>query len=836
MKAPFLDHFIRGLCDRIRSRFKGRKPSDCAEAAPLPLDVLAELIDNLYAPLGSLLVSTSCGLLVGATISWRTGDHALYGCTVAMALVSAYLVTLALLYRAEGSKRAHSAEALRRWDWRYALGGVAYAACLGTTCFIAFVSTDDPISHLLVDAITTGYTAGVTARNSARIKTAVGQLTVTLVPLALAALVRGGPAYSILGFITLLYWFAAIEIALHLSQRKLRLLLLNLENKSLATTLAEQNRRLDIAMRNMSHGLCMFDAQARLVVSNERMCELFDLPAGSLTPGMTVAEMATNAVNVGSHADHSAAEAIRDYELNLAKGSMHSKVRLNNGRMISWSQQALSDGGAVVICEDITERENVEAKARYLSTHDGLTGLPNRLLFDQILDHAVKVSRRYQEQFCVMFIDLDRFKFINDSLGHSAGDLLLKDVATRLRNCVRESDVVARFGGDEFVMILYDVANAKQAESVARKIVQSVAVPITIYGQERTTSASVGIAIFPQDATDQQSLIKCADAAMYKAKQEGKDNFRFYSSDIKTQSVERLQLENELRHALQRDELVIYYQAKRYIATGAISGVEALLRWRHPDRGLLSPIDFISLAEETGLLVPIGKWVTETACAQIMGWQALGLPAIRIAINLSPRQLMHENLLGDIEDALQKSGLPANLLELEITESMLMHDLDRTEQLLRAIRIRGVRVAIDDFGAGYSSLSRLKRLPIDTLKIDPSFVRGILTDAKDRAMTKAILTLGLALDLTVVGEGVETKEQELFLHKHGCHQMQGFLFSKPIPGEDFVEFAGAYDMKRLGQLSDEMRQKVTTAEGVDHSWEPGDRLPRDGLNHLLGST
>jgi EAL domain-containing protein (putative c-di-GMP-specific phosphodiesterase class I) len=333
--------------------------------------------------------------------------------------------------------------------------------------------------------------------------------------------------------------------------------------------------------------------------------------------------------------------------------------------------------------------------------------------------------------------------------------------------------------------------------------------------------------MFPKDASDETSLIKCADAAMYKAKQEGKDSFRFFSSDIKTQSIERLQLENELRHALQRGELVIYYQAKRHMATGVISGVEALLRWRHPDRGLLSPGDFIALAEETGLIVPIGKWVAETACAQIMEWQELGLPAIPIAINLSPRQFMHEHLLGDIEDALQKSGMPANLLELEITESMLMHDLDRTEQLLRAIRMKGVRIAIDDFGTGYSSLSRLKRLPIDTLKIDQSFVRGILTDAKDRAMTEAILTLGLALDLTLVGEGVETEEQESFLRKHGCHQMQGFLFSKPIPGEDFIEFVAAYNMRRVGHLSAKMREEATTTEGVDHSWEPGDRMRRE---------
>ena len=301
-------------------------------------------------------------------------------------------------------------------------------------------------------------------------------------------------------------------------------------------------------------------------------------------------------------------------------------------------------------------------------------------------------------------------------------------------------------------------------------------------------TASIGISLFPSDAQDEETLTKNADAAMYAVKEEGRNNFLFHSREIKTQSIERLMLETSLRRALERDELVLYYQPKRDLRRGGISGVEALLRWHHPDLGLLLPGRFIQLAEETGLIVPIGKWVLETACAQNMAWQRQGLPPIRVAVNLSPRQFADPNLLGDIRAALQKSGMPPQLLELEITESMVMQNMERTMRLLEAIKQLGIALSIDDFGTGYSSMSLIKQLPVDALKIDRSFVRGIARDADDKAIAEAIIALGRALDLTVVAEGVETSEQEAVLRAHHCDEIQGFLVSKPIPAEEFAAF------------------------------------------------
>jgi len=442
-------------------------------------------------------------------------------------------------------------------------------------------------------------------------------------------------------------------------------------------------------------------------------------------------------------------------------------------------------------------RRQAEARATFLATHDDLTGLPNRAMFSQTLKESIEAAQRCDQKFSVMFIDLDRFKIINDTLGHAAGDILIKEAAARVKQCLRDNDVVARVGGDEFVVLLRDLSDTQQAGTLARQILSALFKPIDIHGHECRASASVGISMFPADAQDEETLTRNADAAMYLAKEEGGNALRFFSKEVKTQSIERLMLEASLRRAMERNEFVLHYQAKRNLKTGDISGVEALLRWRHPDLGLLLPAQFIPLAEETGLIVPIGKWVLDTACAQNIAWQAQGLPALPIAVNLSPRQLASECLLSDIEGALVQSGMPAELLELEITESMVMHNVERALQFLMAIKKLGIRLAIDDFGTGYSSMSLMKQFPIDSIKVDRSFVRQIPDDADDRAITEAIISLGKALHLTVVAEGVETKSQETFLREHECDEIQGYLFSKPIPGDDFLGFVARHNLCQM---------------------------------------
>ena len=449
------------------------------------------------------------------------------------------------------------------------------------------------------------------------------------------------------------------------------------------------------------------------------------------------------------------------------------------------------DSGRIIrrygVNQDITERKLAGEKIQYLATHDVLTGLLNRSMFSQLLNHSIQTAQRYQRQFALLFIDLDRFKIINDTLGHEAGDLLLQAIAGRLKGPLRAVDIVARLGGDEFAILIEEVSNSNQVATVARKILTSVIKPITLMGQECRITASIGICMCPKDAEDEQSLMKNADMAMYLAKEEGKNNYQFYSKNIQSKSLERLSIETNLRLALERNEFSLHYQAKVDFKTNTITGVEALLRWQNPYLGSVTPMQFIPVAEETGLIMPIGKWVIKTACAQNVAWQKQGLPAVCMAVNLSLQQLMDGNLISDIRAALNDSGMAPNQLELEVTESMVMHNPERAIAVLAKIKSMGVRLAIDDFGTGYSSLAQIKRFPVDTIKVDRSFIRNLPQDAEDKAITEAIIAMGKTLSLTVVAEGVETVEQMNFLKDRSCDEMQGFYFSKPIIPEQFAD-------------------------------------------------
>jgi len=449
--------------------------------------------------------------------------------------------------------------------------------------------------------------------------------------------------------------------------------------------------------------------------------------------------------------------------------------------------------GFVLASKDVTAYKLAEDKINYLATHDSLTGLPNRLMLSQLLNHSIQTAKRHNRKIAVFFVDIDRFKLINDTKGHAAGDLLLQEIAKRYKQTLREEDVVSRQGGDEFVVLIEDVQKLSDLELVANNILTTTYKPIVLQGEECRVTASIGISLYPRDGEDEQALMKHADMAMYFAKEEGKNNFQFFSEDIQLQSAGRLTIETNLRLALERNELSLHYQAKVNFKTGIITGVEALLRWQNPVLGSVTPTQFIPVAEETGIIVPIGKWVLRTACAQNVAWQKQGLPSVCMAVNLSLRQLTDANLIHDIKAALNDSGMAPNLLELEITESMMMNNPTKMLDVLVKIKSMGVRLAIDDFGTGYSSLAQLKHFPIDTLKIDRSFIRNVPDNAEDKAITHAIIAMGETLGLTVVAEGVETIEQLNYLKDQSCNEMQGFYFSKPIVPEQFADLLREQD-------------------------------------------
>jgi diguanylate cyclase (GGDEF)-like protein/PAS domain S-box-containing protein len=431
-------------------------------------------------------------------------------------------------------------------------------------------------------------------------------------------------------------------------------------------------------------------------------------------------------------------------------------------------------------------RKQAEDRIRHLANYDELTGLSNRTMFNQRLSHALAQARRNDQPLAILFLDLDRFKNINDTLGHGAGDKALRQVGERLRECLRESDTIGRLGGDEFVVLLEAMPQPTRGAEVAQKLLAAVARPFTIDGHDFHITASIGISTYPADGEDLHSLLKNADIAMYRAKEQGKNNYQFYSTQMNVHTLERLALETSLRGALERNEFVLHYQPKFDLASRRIVGMEALLRWQHPVNGLMPPAQFIPVAEETGLIVPIGEWVLRTACAQSKSWRERGLPPLRIAVNLSPRQFAHEHLLQDVERILGESGMELAALELEITESMVMHNPERAATLLGQLKNAGAIVAIDDFGTGYSSLSYLKRFPIDTLKIDRSFIKDLPLDAEDAAITRAIVVMAHSLGLKVVAEGVESVGQAEFLRALGCDEAQGYYFCKPVPAHELA--------------------------------------------------
>jgi len=545
-------------------------------------------------------------------------------------------------------------------------------------------------------------------------------------------------------------------------------------------SLAEQNRKLDVALTHMSQGLVMFDRSARLVLYNRRYIEMFGLSLDVVKPGLHVRDVLAHRVAAGGFL----AEEVGDYIAGLltavAEGRSFSRVTmLPDGRMIEIVNQPVEGGGWVATHEDITDRLRAEETISHLAHFDSLTDLPNRVTFYERME-AELARLRGGNTIAVLSVDVDHFKTVNDTLGHPVGDRLLQMVAQRMRHCMRDDDIVARLGGDEFAIVQVAAGRPRIITSFAARLLDALAAPYNIDGQQVIVSVSIGIALAPTDGTVPDTLMKQADLALHRAKADGGGVYRFFEAAMDARMQARRALELDLRKAIAAGDFELHYQPIVGLQTGRVTGCEALVRWNHPERGLIPPLEFIPLAEETGLIVPLGDWVLRQACSDAARWPA----DITIAVNLSPAQCKSRNLVQTVVNALASSGLAAHRLELEITELVLLEEADGAFAVLRQLREFGIRIAMDDFGTGYSSLSYLRSFPFDKIKIDQSFIRDLSAKEESVAIIRAVVGLSSSLGITTTAEGVETAEQRARLTAEGCNEAQGFLFSPPRPARE----------------------------------------------------
>jgi len=549
--------------------------------------------------------------------------------------------------------------------------------------------------------------------------------------------------------------------------------------------IAKFAERMQAALSNMLQGLAMFDAEQRLILSNDRFARMYGLDPEQLQPGTTLRQILEYRVANGDLSGESVDEILRSVLSRVPYGKKGGSYisHLSDGRWIAVSVEPMTDGGTVTTHEDITERRLAEDRIAHMARHDALTDLPNRTLLRERLEQALEGHRREDRYPTVLMLDLDRFKEVNDTLGHPGGDALLRTVAERLRGCVRKGDTVARLGGDEFAVIQVSEDSAAEGEALSKRMLEVLSAPFDLGGHQATIGVSIGIAVAPGDGIDPDSLMKNADLALYRSKSEGRGTYRFFAPEMDERMQARRRLERDLRNALVANEFALHYQPLVNLERNEICGFEALLRWTHPERGNVPPADFIPLAEETGLIVPIGDWVLREACAEAATWPE----HLKIAVNLSPAQFKAPNLVQTVVNALASAGTPASRLELEITESAMLQEEGAAFVILRRLRDLGVRIALDDFGTGYSSLSNLRKFAFDKIKIDRSFVSDLSEANVDAlAVVRSIAQLGVSLGMSTTAEGVETKDQLDRVRAEGCTEMQGYYICPPSPAKEIA--------------------------------------------------
>ncbi len=745
--------------------------------------IRAALIDSLFETPAPLLAGIVFVAIAAAMTALRTGGDLIWACVALLVVAGA--VRAFDLQRYQARKSTLTADEAAQWKTRYQIGAMIQAAAIGIWCSTTLLSSDDAVAHMICLSVTTGIVAGGAGRAYGRQWIFQLQVALSFGPTVIALALRGTPYYAAMSVVSAVFLVALMQISANLHRIFMQALVAREREAALAG-------QFDTALNNMPHGLCMFRPDGRLAVMNHSFSEMMNLSDDLVQRGASASDIVADCISAGSISAASGSMILSEIENAQARDIITTDPNAARDRSLSWTFQPMAGGGAVVLLEDITERRNAEAKISHLARYDELTELPNRVNFRDEIGHLLTVQQGRNQLSALLFVDLDQFKQVNDTLGHPCGDQLLCAVAGRLRDMLRPEDFVARFGGDEFLVFQQNIKSADDAAYLARRIVDHLSERYKIDNHLVEIGASVGIALtLPGITAD--TLLKNADMALYRAKADGRGTFCFFRDEMAQIVEARRILELDLRKALANEEFELLYQPLVNLKSGRIATCEALLRWNHPVRGTVSPVDIIPVAEDMGLIVDLGRWILRKACMECMKWPE----AVSVAVNFSPRQFHQRELLSEVRYALEVSGLPANRLEIEITESSLLRNTQVTHDVLSQLHSIGVRISLDDFGTGYSSLSYLHNFPLQKVKIDRSFLEGIDSD-RPLTLLRGVARLSADLGMLVVVEGIETNEQlELISADGTVTEAQGYLFSRPVPAARVRQLLNASHGRRM---------------------------------------
>ncbi len=710
-----------------------------------------------------------CAAVAAVMTAVKSGNPHLWPCVILLIVIGAFRSLDMRYYRSLRNSDHVSQPTIARWEFRYQVSAMIYGLVLGVWCATAVIGSGDAVVHLIASAVTLCYMSAGAGRTYGRPWIFHVQILLACGPLTIALITNGSPYYLGMAAFCVLFFLSLKHISTNLQKMFVRAFVAREREAALAS-------QFDSALNNMPHGLCMFRAGGWLAVMNHRFSVMMDLPDDLMSRGANAESIVNACVIAGSISAADGKAILEEIKNTNPHNIVTSDPDARRDRSLSWSFQPMADGGAVMLLEDITERRHAEDRITHLARYDELTTLPNRVSFRDEIEGLLKKPRSDGELSALLFVDLDQFKQVNDTLGHPCGDRLLCAVADRLRDMLRPEDFVARFGGDEFVVFQRGIRSNDDAATLARRIVDQLSERYKIDNHLVEIGASVGIALTaPGISAD--TLLKNADMALYRAKADGRGTFCFFRDEL-AQTVEaRRILELDLRKALANEEFELFFQPLVNLKSGKISTCEALLRWNHPVRGTVSPVDIIPVAEDMGLIVDLGRWILRRACLECMKWP----DGVSVAVNFSPQQFHQRDVLSEVRYALEVSGLPPHRLEIEITESSLLRNTQLTHDVLSQLHAIGVRISLDDFGTGYSSLSYLHNFPLQKVKIDRSFLEGIDSD-RPLTLLRGVARLSADLGMSVVVEGIETNEQlELISVDGTVTEAQGYLFSRPVP-------------------------------------------------------